>query len=256
VVSSISRSGAGSLRTGETTLITFTLSKSSSNFVVGDVTVSGGALSSFSGSGTSYTATFTPTANSSGTASISVGANSFTDSVGNGNSASSTLSIAFDTSAPTVSLSGCGTAVTVGSTCTITITLSDDVTDLAIGDFTVTRGELSGLTTSGLSRTVTFKALGVEGGSATVQIPANKMTDAVGNGNTASNTLTVSTSSANGRSVLSSSSSTGVMVADGTAGSGRYVIHTFNADGSWVAPQGVTNVDYLVVGGGASGTRG
>ncbi|MGR5150252.1 Ig-like domain-containing protein, partial [Photobacterium alginatilyticum] len=41
--------------------VSFTLSESSSDFVSTDVTVSGGTLSNFSGSGTSYSATVTPT---------------------------------------------------------------------------------------------------------------------------------------------------------------------------------------------------
>jgi hypothetical protein len=111
---SISRSGSGSLGVGGTDLLTFTLSESSVNFINSDVTVSGGSLSGFSGSGTSYSATFTPTSNSSGTASISVGSGVFTDTAGNGNTASSTLSIAFDTVAPT-------TTTTVAPTTTTTV---------------------------------------------------------------------------------------------------------------------------------------
>ncbi|MDB4133276.1 BspA family leucine-rich repeat surface protein, partial [Amylibacter sp.] len=40
--------------------LTFTSSESTSNFAEADITVSGGALSSFAGSGTTFTATFTP----------------------------------------------------------------------------------------------------------------------------------------------------------------------------------------------------
>ena len=53
----------GSTTNDATLTVTFTSSESTSNFVVGDVTVSGGSLSSFSGSGTTYTATFTPSSN-------------------------------------------------------------------------------------------------------------------------------------------------------------------------------------------------
>ena len=43
--------------------LTFTSSKPTTNFAVGDITVSGGDISSFAGSGTTYTATFTPSGN-------------------------------------------------------------------------------------------------------------------------------------------------------------------------------------------------
>ena len=52
----------GSTTNDATLTVTFTSSAATTNFAVGDITVSGGSLSSFSGSGTTYTATFTPTA--------------------------------------------------------------------------------------------------------------------------------------------------------------------------------------------------
>ena len=64
----------------------FTSNKSTSDFVVGDITVSGGALSAFSGSGTTYSATFTPAG--AGDKTIDIAANTFTDSSGNQNAAS------------------------------------------------------------------------------------------------------------------------------------------------------------------------
>jgi len=93
----VGRSGSGTLGVGQTASLTFTLSESSTDFVVGDVSVSGGSLSGFAGSGASYTATFTPTASSSGTASVSVAVSTFTDAAGNANTASNSLSIAYDT---------------------------------------------------------------------------------------------------------------------------------------------------------------
>ena len=97
----VGRSGSGTLGVGGTASLTFVLSESSTNFVAGDVTVSGGTLSSFAGSGTDYTATFTLTATGTSTASVSVAASAFTDAAGNTNTASNSLSIAYDTVVPT-----------------------------------------------------------------------------------------------------------------------------------------------------------
>jgi Ca2+-binding RTX toxin-like protein len=73
------------LNSSQTTLITFTLSESSTNFVANDVVVTGGKLSNFIGSGTTYTATFTPTSSAT-TATVSVPSGVFTDAAGNTNS--------------------------------------------------------------------------------------------------------------------------------------------------------------------------
>jgi len=47
------------LKISDVATLTFTLSEASTNFISTDVTVAGGTLSGFSGSGTSYTASFT-----------------------------------------------------------------------------------------------------------------------------------------------------------------------------------------------------
>ncbi len=75
-------SDQASLNTGQVANITFTLSEASSDFSASDITYSGGALSNFSGSGTSYTATFTPSTNSIANGVISVASNAFTDAAG------------------------------------------------------------------------------------------------------------------------------------------------------------------------------
>jgi hypothetical protein len=131
---SVSRSGSGALLVGQTASLTFTLSESSSNFISTDVTVSGGLLSSLSGSGMSYAATFTPTPSSSGSASISVGSGVLTDAAGNGNTASSALSIAYDTSSPTVSAlsissnSGSDSTYATGDVIAVNVNFSEAVT--------------------------------------------------------------------------------------------------------------------------------
>lgn len=78
-------SDKSSLTAGQTATITFTLSESSVNFASSDISVSGGALSNFSGSGANYSITFTPAVNSTSTAVVSVASNKFTDAAGNSN---------------------------------------------------------------------------------------------------------------------------------------------------------------------------
>jgi Ca2+-binding RTX toxin-like protein len=73
------------LANGQSALITFSLSEASTNFDISDVSVVGGALSNFSGSGQSFTATFTPKLNSTLPGIISVGDSKFTDITGNSN---------------------------------------------------------------------------------------------------------------------------------------------------------------------------
>jgi hypothetical protein len=188
----IARAGTGDLKAGQTDSITFTLSESSTNFEVGDVTVSGGSLSAFSGSGTDYTATFTPTASSSGTASVSVAATKFTDAAGNNNEESNSVSIAYDTAAPTITVGRTGSGTLgAGGTASLTFTLSESSADFAEGDVTVSGGSLSAFSGSGTDYTATFTLTASGTGSASVSVSADKFTDAAGNGNAASTALSI-----------------------------------------------------------------
>jgi Bacterial Ig-like domain/Cadherin-like domain/Bacterial Ig domain/RTX calcium-binding nonapeptide repeat (4 copies) len=73
------------LTAGQTATITFTLSEPSNNFSITDITVAGGTISSFSGSGSNYLATFTPNPNSTSNGVIFVASGTFTDGAGNTN---------------------------------------------------------------------------------------------------------------------------------------------------------------------------
>ncbi|MDA7501463.1 Ig-like domain-containing protein [bacterium] len=94
-------SDVSALKVGETATLTFTLSESSSDFEASDITVSGGALSSFSGSGSTYTATFTPTADSTTNGVISVASNKFSSDFGysntDGSDSDNTVTLSVDT---------------------------------------------------------------------------------------------------------------------------------------------------------------
>jgi len=68
---------------GQTATVVFTLSEASTDFDETDVVVTGGTLSGFTGSGTSYSATFTPDDNAQGSATIGVASGKFADAAGN-----------------------------------------------------------------------------------------------------------------------------------------------------------------------------
>ncbi|WP_460885562.1 Ig-like domain-containing protein, partial [Photobacterium alginatilyticum] len=89
------------LKVGETATISIVLSEASSDFNIGDISVTGGELSNFvSTSATQYSVLFTPTADSEATATLDINADSFTDAAGNGNTAATQLSLTVDTQAP------------------------------------------------------------------------------------------------------------------------------------------------------------
>jgi len=73
------------LKAGDTALISFTLSELATDFLLSDITVTGGTLSNFSGSGMVYSARFTPTQNSTAQGLVCVGNFKFSDIAGNAN---------------------------------------------------------------------------------------------------------------------------------------------------------------------------
>jgi len=118
-VTMTSSSGDSGDSTSSTTLsYTVTFSESTSNFVVGDITVTGTAnggspeASNFAGSGTTYTFDVVQ-GSSDGTVSVSVAAGKATDATGNDNTVSNTYTFTIDTS---VAASDTSTAST-GGTC-------------------------------------------------------------------------------------------------------------------------------------------
>ncbi|MFM8494984.1 MAG: Ig-like domain-containing protein [Planctomycetia bacterium] len=179
-------SSTPTLRSGQTATITFTLSEPATNFAADDVTTTGGLLSGFTGSGTSYTATFTPTANSTASGTISVAAGRFTDSAGNDNVAGAlSPAIVIDTVAPTVTIASSTPTLRSGQTATITFTLSEPATNFAASDVTTTGGLLSGFTGSGTSYTATFTPTANSTASGTISVAAGRFTDSAGNDNVA-----------------------------------------------------------------------
>ena len=157
---------------------TFTFSEAVTDFVVGDITVTGGAASNFSGTGKTYTATITP----SGDYSVQVAAAVAQDAHGNNNAASNTASGSYDATAPTVTVSD--VPATANAAFTATFTFSEAVTGFAVGDITVTGGAASSFSGNGKTYTATI----TPSGDYSVQVAAAVAQDAAGNNNAASNT--------------------------------------------------------------------
>ena len=137
--------------------ITITFSEDVTDFEQGDVTVTNGTVTSFSGSGTTYTVTITPAG--SGTVTVDV--------PGYDNSGTEPFTVIADTDAPTVTITG-PTDAQKGPF-DITITFSEDVTDFGQDDVTVTNGTVTSFSGSGTTYTVTITPAG--SGTVTVDVP-------------------------------------------------------------------------------------
>ena len=175
------------LNVGDTATITFTLSEASTDFVEADVTVVGGTLSSFTGSGTSYTAIFTPSADSTIVASVSVASGTFSDSAGNNNvdgaDSNNSASMTVDTLRPSIALSSSDSNLTAGEMATITFTLSEASTDFVEADVVVAGGTLNGFAGSGTTYTATFTPLADSVTAGSLSVASGVFSDSSGNTN-------------------------------------------------------------------------
>ena len=189
-----------SLKYGEATTILFNFSEQVADFTASDLTVSGGTITNFTGSGTSYTATFTPTANSTANGIIGVASGKFSDAAGNFNAdgadANNTVSIAVDTVLPTITFSASKTSLKAGETATISFTLSAPSTDFTASDLTVSGGTITNFAGSGSNYTATFAPTANASGSASISVASGMFSDAAGSFNAdgadANNTVTLS----------------------------------------------------------------
>jgi predicted lactoylglutathione lyase len=168
-----------------TLALTFTSSEATTNFAEADITVSGGALSSFAATSTTvYTATFTPSA--SGATTIDVASGKFTDAVGNNNTAATQFNWTYDGTAPTMTITASEVSdggTSNDGTLALTFTSSEATTNFVKDDITVSGGSLGALSGSGTTYTATFTPSA--SGATTIDVASGKFTDAVGNNNTA-----------------------------------------------------------------------
>ena len=204
-----SSTGSSGSSTSSTTLsYTATFSESTSNFVVGDITVTGTAndsspaASNFAGSGTTYTFDVVK-GSSDGTVSVSVAADKATDASGNDNTVSNTYALTIDSTSPTVTITsstGDSGDTVSDTTLSYTATFSESTSNFVVGDITVTGtandSSPAASNFAGSGTTYTFDVVkGSSDGTVSVSVAAGRATDAAGNDNTVSNTyaLTIDT---------------------------------------------------------------
>ncbi|WP_216594969.1 Ig-like domain-containing protein [Comamonas testosteroni] len=191
------------LKVGETSLVTITFSEAVSGFSNADLTIANGTLSAVSSSdgGITWTATFTPTANTSDATNLITLDNSrVTDAAGNvGSGTTDSNNYAIDTQRPTATIVVNDTALAVGQSSTVTITFSEAVTGLDVGDFIVENGSLSNLSSSdgGITWTATLTpTAGITNVSNLITLNNTGYVDAAGNtgsGTTDSNNYAIDT---------------------------------------------------------------
>lgn len=105
--------------------LTFSSSESTITFNAGDVAVTNGSLSSFSGSGSTYTATLSPDAD--GDVTVNVAAGTYSDSAGNDNLAADEFNWTSDQTPPTVEFNPPDGATIVANEADIILTLSEPI---------------------------------------------------------------------------------------------------------------------------------
>jgi hypothetical protein len=187
------------------TVISFGRSEDATDFEAADVTVTGGSLSDFAGSGAAYTATFTPTLGSSTDGVISVADGVFGDGAGNlnadGADANNRVSITIDSGLPTVELTSDRTSLRTGETALISFGFSEPVSDFDLADVTVTGGALSGFAKSGKSYTAIFTPTADSMADGVILVGNGAVYDGAGNLNAdaadADNKVTLAVNSAN-----------------------------------------------------------
>jgi len=177
-------------------LVTFEFSEDVVGFDQTDLTPANGALSGFSGTGSSYQATFTADDGVDGVGSVTVGTG-YTDLLGNtGNGGSDTVTI--DTENPTATVDLAATSLSDSNNSTVlTITFSEVPTGFDAGaDLTVTGGSLGAGSFDASNKIWTATYIANDGitGTGSVFLASGSYSDAAGNaGIGASDSLNIDT---------------------------------------------------------------
>ncbi|TGE12811.1 Ig-like domain-containing protein [Hymenobacter elongatus] len=104
---------------------------------------------------------------------------------------SNTNTFTIDTVRPTVAITSTASNPTNTSPIPVTVTFSEAVTGFVAGDVTVSNGSITGGLINGSGTTYSFNVTPAANGLVTVNVPANVVQDAAGNGNTAASPFSI-----------------------------------------------------------------
>ena len=166
--------------------VTFTFSESVTDFVTGDVSVTNGDKSAFSGSGSSYTVVVTPNADADVT--VTVAAGGATDGLNTGPANAAGATAVWDETAPTVDITGIPAKINNTNALTATFTFSESVTGFVKNDITVTGGTAGAFGGSGTTYTLAITP--ASGSNVVVTVAANSATDGTNMGPASAETAT------------------------------------------------------------------
>ena len=176
-----------SLRSGESAIVTFSLSEPSVDFTQSDIEVSGGTLSDFSGTDGSYSVKVTPLANSTANCLVSVGSAAFSNLAGNknndGSDADNAVSFAVDTVHPEIKITSSKNVLRAGESATVAFSLSENATDFDLSDIMFSGGSLSNFGGSGKEYSASFTPLPAESGLGKISVASARFSDPNGNSN-------------------------------------------------------------------------
>ncbi len=165
--------------------VTVSFSEPVTGFDSADLMVTNGTVSGFAGGGADYSFGVIPSAD--GMVSVEVPADAAWDPAGNGNLAGGILSREYDATRPTVTLSSPSTDPTSVSPIEVTVTFSEPVTGFEAADVSVTNGTLGDF--AGEGATYIVSVIPSADGMVSVEVPADVVWDAAGNGNLPAETL-------------------------------------------------------------------
>ncbi len=147
--------------------LTFTFSEAVSGFIVGDVSVSGGTLIDFGGTGTDYTANLTPF--SQGQVTVDIAAGVASDAAGNPNTLAPQFAVTYDGTAPVVtSIGRTSASPTAAASLAFAVNFSEPVAGVDSSDFVLAltgtaTGTISTVVGSGATFTVTVSGINGDG---------------------------------------------------------------------------------------------